>query len=165
MSFQISAAAAKPAPAGARVAVIWSTYDTDITRPLLDGARKAWTDAGGEETALGVFEVPGSFELPQLALAVAQTGQYDAVVAIGCIIRGETTHDEHIARAVVQGLNDASLGTDVPVALGVLTVNTREQALDRAGGPRGNKGAEAMQAAVAMIHAFDAVVAQAEGDH
>lgn len=124
---------------------------------MLDAAVEAWAEAGGEPGSLTTHTAPGSFELPLLALSLASTGSYDAIVALGCIVRGETTHDEHIAGAVANGIMQASMDTGVPIAFGVLTVNTRSQALDRAGGSRGNKGTEAMHAAIASLTTLETI--------
>jgi 6,7-dimethyl-8-ribityllumazine synthase len=145
-----------------RYAVVWSVYDPEITGGLLDGAREAWKRAGGTGDGLRVVEAPGSYELPQIAMALAGSGRFSGVVALGCLIRGETRHDEYIASAVADGLMRVSLDTGVPTAFGVLTANTRGQALDRAGGSRGNKGFEAMAACLAANHSIEAALA-AEG--
>ncbi|MGH8255217.1 MAG: 6,7-dimethyl-8-ribityllumazine synthase [Steroidobacteraceae bacterium] len=133
-----------------RVAVIFSRYNEDIVNALLDGARGAWRAHGGEQAALRVEGVPGAFELPLCARALALSGKVDAVVALGCVIRGDTAHFEFVAGECARGLQRVMLDTGVPVSFGVLTVDTREQALARAGGNTGNKGAEALETALAM---------------
>lgn len=137
-----------------------SRYNTSVTGVMLEGAIGAYAARGGDEDQLAILEVPGAFELTAVAAAAAGSEMYDAVVCLGCIIKGETEHDRHIASAVAKGLTDITLATGVPVAFGVLTTNTNEQALARAGGDKGNKGAEAMDAA---LDAADAIVAIAEG--
>ncbi len=135
-----------------RVAVVVSRYNREITDRLEEGAIEEHARLTGEQgIAKGVviLDAPGSFELPVIALAAARTGRFDAVVCLGCIIRGETSHDRHIAGAVAQGIAQVSIETGVPVAFGVLTVENLEQAEARAGGAVGNKGAEAMAAALA----------------
>jgi 6,7-dimethyl-8-ribityllumazine synthase len=134
-----------------RVAVVVSRYNATITGPMLEGARAAFEAAGHDPGALAVVQAPGSFELPALALAAARTRRFDGVLAIGCIIKGETEHDRYIAQAVASGLVDVTVATGVPVAFGVLTVETVEQARERAGGVHGNKGEQAMQALLSTI--------------
>ncbi len=131
------------------VAVVVSRYHADVTDRLLKGAKQAWGEAGGSPEDLAVFHSPGAFELPILTMHAATSQAFDAVVALGCILKGETQHDRVLAEAVAQGLVQSSLLSGVPITLGVLTVDTHEQALARAGGPEGNKGAEAMLAAIA----------------
>ena len=130
------------------MAVVVSRYNGSITSRLLQGAEDEYRRRAGSARGLKVVEAPGSYELPALALAAAKTGSFAAVVALGCLIRGETAHDRHIAGAVAKGLVDVTMLTGVPVAFGVLTVDTPGQAKARAGGKKGNKGAEAMAAAL-----------------
>jgi len=141
--------------------VIVSRYNRPITDLLLDGATRVWAENGGNADALAIVDAPGSFELPVLALAAAtaRTGylphpRVAGIVALGCLIRGQTMHDRHIARAVAHGLVSVGLKTGVPVTFGVLTVDTPEQAQDRAGGSRGNKGADAMLALLEMMRSI-----------
>jgi len=134
-----------PVPA---VAIVVSRYNPEIAGALLDGAVGAYRAAGGDGAHLRIIEAPGAFELPVLAGAAAASGRFGAVVALGCVIRGETRHDEVIAHAVAGGLTRVGLDTGVPVGLGLLTVNDEAQAWARAGGPLGNKGSEAMEAAL-----------------
>lgn len=140
-------------------AVVVSRYNTSVTSVMLEGAVSAYRARGGDEGRLAILEVPGAYELTAVAAAAAGSEMYDAVVCLGCIIKGETEHDRHIAGAVARGLTDITLATGVPVAFGVLTTNTSEQALARAGGDQGNKGAEAMDAA---LDSADAIVALAK---
>ncbi|MBM91654.1 MAG: 6,7-dimethyl-8-ribityllumazine synthase [Phycisphaerae bacterium] len=146
----------KPGPC----AIVVSRYNTSVTGVMLEGAIGAYVARGGDESKLAVLEVPGAYELTAVAAAAAGSEMYDAVVCLGCIIKGETEHDRHIAGAVAHGLTEITLATGVPVAFGVLTTNTNEQALARAGGDKGNKGGEAMDAA---LDAADAIVALAQG--
>ena len=131
---------------GLRVAIVASAYHADVTGALRSGAVAALKARGGtvavEETA------PGAFELPMVAQAVAARGDVDAVVALGCVLTGETSHDRYISDAVAHGLMHVALRHGVPVTFGVLTCVTIEQARARAGGAKGNKGGEAMDAAV-----------------
>lgn len=141
---------------GPRVAVVVSRYNASITDRLLDGARNTFAvQCPGCE--LEVIPAPGSFELPALALAAANTDRFDGVVALGCLIRGETSHDRVIADAVAHGLVQVNIATGVPVTFGVLTVDTPEQAQARAGGDQGNKGADAMTALLETIAAIAAL--------
>lgn len=144
-------------PQPPRVAVIVSRYNWSVTQRLLEGALSEYAARGHEAGSVTVFECPGAFELPALALAAGDTGRYRGVVAIGCLIRGETRHDQYIAEAVAHGLTQVSLQTGMPVTFGVLTVDTADQARARAGGEHGNKGKEAMAALLDAIIAMDAI--------
>jgi 6,7-dimethyl-8-ribityllumazine synthase len=119
---------------------------------LLAGARSALSSMGAAESAVTVEEVPGAFELPLAAGTAAGSGRFDAVVALGAVIRGDTDHYEHIAREAAAGLAAVARETGMPMGFGVLTVASEEQALARAAPGPGNKGAEAARAAVAMVH-------------
>ncbi len=132
-----------------RIAVVVSRYNATVTDRLLEGALAEAKRRGG--FVVDVWHAPGSFEIPTLADQALGTGHYTGVVTLGCIIRGETTHDQHIASAVAQGVVQVSLKHGRPVTLGVLTVNTPEQAAERAGGKHGNKGADAMGALLDAI--------------
>lgn len=140
------------------VAVIVSRYNASVTGAMLAGAVDAYARRGGDPATLTIAEAPGAYEL--VALARAATDRHKAVVCLGCVIRGDTPHDEHIARAVAHGLAEITVATGVPVAFGVLTTLNAEQARDRADGAKGNKGAEAMHAA---LDAADAVGALRHG--
>ncbi|MBL0926162.1 MAG: 6,7-dimethyl-8-ribityllumazine synthase [Phycisphaerales bacterium] len=147
-----------PAPAhdlaaadNANVAVVVSRYNWFATGPMLEGARAEFARVVGGRGELTVLEVPGSFELTAAAAAAALSDRFDAVVCLGCLVKGETRHDEFIAHAVAQGLAGISAQTGKPIGFGVLTVNTPEQARERSGGTQGNKGAEAMLAALQTL--------------
>lgn len=144
-------------PGAPRVAVVVSRYNATITDRLLEGARDAYADAGGDAAELLVIDAPGAFELPALALAAATRAKVRGVVALGCVIRGETKHDQYISSAVAHGIVDVTMRTGIPVAFGVLTTENVEQAEARAGGDQGNKGAEAMEAVLDTITAIDAL--------
>lgn len=137
------------------VAVVVSRYNASITDRLLDGAMLEYAGRGGRDRDLLVVDAPGAYELPAIALALAERdGKSDkvaGVVALGCIIKGETIHDRVIADAIAQGLVGVTLKTGVPVALGVITAESAEQAAARAGGEKGNKGREAMAAVLDTI--------------
>ncbi len=133
---------------GFRVAIAVSRYNAWITDALLDGAQREHARLLPGAPTPAVFSAPGTFELPSIAGAAARSGGFDAVVALGCVIKGETSHDQHIAHAVANAIAAIGVDTGVPVAFGVLTVDTPQQAESRAGGEHGNKGAEAMSAAI-----------------
>ncbi len=149
-----------PSTGPIRVAVVVARYNAAITDKLRDGAVAELALRVRERGEAVVVPVPGSFELPVAAAAAARSGRFHAVVTLGCIIKGETVHDEVIAHAIAQQIAAVGVETGVPVVLGVLTVNTIQQAEARAGGVHGNKGAEAMSAALdtlATLHALKAL--------
>jgi 6,7-dimethyl-8-ribityllumazine synthase len=143
-------------PNGARrsVAITVGQFNGDITSRLLDGALEALAEAGVARDRIDVLPVPGAFELPLGAMALAKTRRYSCVVALGCIIRGDTPHFEYVAAEAASGVQLAGLETGVPVAFGVLTCDSRRQAEERAGGEQGNKGAEAARSALEMADAL-----------
>lgn len=140
------------AAGGLRFGVVVARFNSFITERLLAGALDALRAAGAAERAIEIVRVPGSFEIPLAAKKLAGTGRADAVIAIGCILRGETSHFDHIASEVARGLQLAQMDTGVPVIFCVLTCDTLEQAIDRAGLKSGNKGQEAALAAVEMAN-------------
>ena len=133
-----------------RFAVIVSRFNEAVTGSLRDSALAALKDAGAVDSHVQVLSVPGAFEIPQAARAAAESGRFDAVVCLGCIIRGETPHFDYIASAVAHGITDAAGETGVPMAFGVLTTDTVEQAEARSGPGPDNKGREAAAAAIEM---------------
>jgi len=135
---------------GHRVAIVAARFNDFIVASLLKGATAAWSAHGGASDDLAVVRVPGAFELPLAVKKLAASGRYDALVALGCVIRGDTPHFEYVAGECARGLQEASLETGVPVAFGVLTVETVDQALERAATNAGNKGGEAMETALEM---------------
>lgn len=136
-----------------RFGIVVSEYNEDITLPLLKGCRETLLKHGTSEGAIEVIFVPGAYELPSAAkMIIKAKPELDAVVCIGCVIKGETKHDEYINHAVAQGLVNLSIENDIPVIFGVLTPNSRQQALDRAGGKYGNKGIEAATTAIKMAY-------------
>jgi 6,7-dimethyl-8-ribityllumazine synthase len=147
----------RPSARGLRVAVVRSLFNRPVTDGLLEGARAALAEMGAVESDVAVFDLPGAFELPLAAQAAARSGRFDAVVALGAVIEGETDHYEHVAREAASGLAAVSRETSVPVAFGVLTVRLEEQARARARPGPGNKGAEAARAAVATVLALRAI--------
>lgn len=132
-----------------RVAVLVSRYNELVTRRLLEGAQSALREAGVSESHIDVEWVPGAFELPVAAETAAASGRYRAIVALGCVIRGETPHFEYVAGEAARGLNNVALAHQIAVGFGVLTTENQEQALARAGGAAGNKGHEAAASALA----------------
>ena len=140
--------------AGYRFALVVSGFNREITDRLAQGARGALTEAGAAAGDVDQIAVPGAFELPQAARAAAETGRFDAIVCLGCVIRGATPHFEYISAAVAQAIQDAAGETGVPMAFGVLTTDSWEQAEERAGDGRDNKGWEAAAAAIEMAALF-----------
>ena len=134
--------------AGCRWALVVSRYNEFITQKLTDGAVDALLRHGATPQAIDTFYVPGAFELPVVVQALVRGGDYAAVIALGCVIRGETPHFDYVAGAAADGALRAALATGVPVAFGVITADTLEQATERAGGRVGNKGSEAALAAI-----------------
>lgn len=134
-----------------KVAIIVSRYNASITEALLSGAVAEYAKRGGDAASVDVYHAPGSYELPMLALSAAETGRYKGIVALGCLIRGETRHDRYIAEAVSHGLVRVTMQTGVPCGFGVLTVESGKQARARAGGDKGNKGADTMGAVLDTI--------------
>lgn len=133
---------------GLRVGVVVARFNEAITSRLLDGARQALAECNVAKRGVTVAYVPGSFELPVVAKAMAQSGKFDAVVCLGAVIKGETDHYEHVAGQAARGIAQAALDTGVPVAFGVLTTRTKTHAEARAGGSHGNVGYDAALAAV-----------------
>ncbi len=134
--------------AGLRIGLAVSRYHAPITEAMCEAAIERFIAAGGSKENLNLVSAPGAFELTAIARAFAVRDDIDAVVALGCVISGETTHDQYIASAVAQGLTMITAQTGVPVSFGVLTCQTLEQAQARSGGAKGNKGAEAMTGAI-----------------
>jgi len=145
---------------GLRVAIVASRYNADIVDAMIGGAVAAWQRQGGEPGALTVVHAPGAFELPLLARALAATGQYDAIVALGCVIRGDTAHFDFVAGEAARGIADAARDTGIPVAFGVLTTENLAQALERAAPEKLDKGGEALEAALETVLALRQIAAQ-----
>jgi 6,7-dimethyl-8-ribityllumazine synthase len=147
---------AKPDLSGAdlRIAVVVSRFNEDVTKRLLRGALDALQEHGVEDP--DVYWVPGSLEVPVTALALAERGGHDAIVCLGCVIRGETYHFELVADQAAAGVMQVQLDTGVPVAFGVLTTDDKEQALARSG-PKNNKGADAADTAIEMANLLRAI--------
>jgi 6,7-dimethyl-8-ribityllumazine synthase len=136
---------------GMRVAVVASRFNDDVTKLLLEGARQALAGMGLDPDSVPVVWVPGAFEIPLVAKQLAESGELDAVVCVGAVIRGDTPHFDFVAGECAAGISRVALDTGVPIAFGVLTTDDREQAFARAGGGEGDKGAEAAATAVEMV--------------
>ncbi len=132
--------------------IVVSRFNSLVTNQLLAGALDCLRRHGAAESNITVVHCPGAFEIPQIAHQLANAGKVDAVICLGCIIRGETPHFEYIATAVANGVSRIALDTGVPVAFGVLTTETLEQALERAGAKAGNKGWDAAMSALELVH-------------
>ena len=136
---------------GMRVAIVASRFNGDVTELLLDGALDALRSFGLDTDLVSVVWVPGAFEIPLVAKRLAESGEVDAVICLGAVIRGDTPHFDFVATECASGISRVALDTGVPIAFGVLTTDDRNQALARAGGTEGNKGAEAAATAVEMV--------------
>ena len=150
-------AVAAPPMAEMEVAVVASRYNSQVVQKLLDGAVGRLVERGVPRERITVVLVPGAWELPLACRRLAEAGGHQAVVALGCVIRGDTPHFEYVCREASRGIIQASLDTGLPVSFGVLTTDSVEQALERAGGSAGNKGAEAADAAVEMAQLLRAL--------
>jgi 6,7-dimethyl-8-ribityllumazine synthase len=139
---------------GMKFGIVASRFNDFICGRLIEGALDALIRAGAEEKDIAVYKVPGSFELPLVAKKLAKSGKFDAVICLGAIIRGATPHFEYISAEVSKGIATVGLETEVPVVFGVLTTDTIEQAIERAGTKSGNKGADAALTAIEMVDLF-----------
>jgi len=135
-----------------KIAIVASRFNETISKRLVDGARHALQQHGVADDDVSLTWVPGAFEIPVVARRLALSGEVDAIVAIGVVIRGETAHFEYVAGAAATGVANASLETGVPISFGVLTTENTDQAAERAGGKLGNKGGEAAVAAIEMAN-------------
>jgi 6,7-dimethyl-8-ribityllumazine synthase len=142
---------------GFRFAIVASRWNDFISSRLVEGALDALERLGADEKQVEVFRVPGAFEIPLLALRLAESEKFDAIICIGTIIRGQTPHFEYIAGEVTRGIGEAGLQTGVPVVYGVVTADTVDQAIDRAGVKLGNKGFEAATTAVELVNLYKTV--------
>jgi 6,7-dimethyl-8-ribityllumazine synthase len=138
--------------AGFRFAIVVSRFNSFVTDPLLAGALDALKQRGADPQKIDVVKVPGAWELPIAARAIAAQKEPDAIICLGAVIRGDTPHFDYVAGEAARGVADASAETGIPMAFGVLTTNTVEQATDRAGGKDGNKGFDAALTAIEMAH-------------
>ena len=135
-----------------RFGIIVSRFNDFIVDRLVGGAMDALKRSGADEKDIDLFKVPGAFEIPLVAKKVAKSGRYDAVICLGAVIRGATPHFDYVANEVSKGIAHVSLETDIPIAFGVLTTDTLEQAIERAGSKAGNKGWDAAMAAIEMAN-------------
>ncbi len=146
---------------GMRTALVVARFNSFITERLVEGAIDALVRHGASGDDQTIVRVPGAWEIPLVCKRLADSGNYDAIVAVGAVIRGSTPHFDMVASEVSKGVANASLQTGVPIAFGVLTTDTIEQAIERAGTKAGNKGAEAAMAAVEMVNVLRAIGASA----
>jgi 6,7-dimethyl-8-ribityllumazine synthase len=137
---------------GFRFAVVVSRFNSFITEPLLTGALEALAQCGAHLNDVAIVRVPGAWEIPIAARAIAAHGKHDAVICLGAVVRGDTPHFDYVAGEAARGIADASAATGIPMAFGVLTTDNVEQAVDRAGGKCGNKGFDAAMTAVEMAN-------------
>lgn len=135
-----------------KVAIVVSRFNDFITNRLLDGAKDTLVRHGVEDSNIDVAYVPGAFEIPLVSKKLAQKGEYDAVITLGCVIRGATSHYDYVCNEVAKGVSKANESTDVPVIFGILTTESIEQAVERAGTKAGNKGSEAAVSAIEMAN-------------
>ncbi len=142
---------------GLRIGVVVARFNAYITERLLAGALRALTDAGVIDEDVTIVRVPGAFEVPLAARELAASGEADAVVCLAAVIRGETPHFEFVAQSAADGVGTTMLDLGVPIAFGVLTTNTVEQAVERSNEGQGNKGAEAVQTAIEMVRVQRAI--------
>jgi len=140
--------------AGLRFGVVVSRVNELITARLLDGALDALTRSGVQPEEIEIVRVPGSFEIPVTAKKMAQTRRYDAIICLGALIKGETPHFDYLSAAVTQGVSQVALESGIPLSFGILTTNSLEQAMERAGAKQGNKGWEAAVGAIEMASLF-----------
>jgi len=139
---------------GFRFAIVASRWNEFITGRLVEGALDALERLGAKESLVSVYRVPGAFEIPLLALRLARSHRYDAIICVGTIIRGQTPHFDYIASEVARGISNAGLESEVPVVFGIVTADTVDQAIDRAGVKLGNKGFEAGMTAVELANLY-----------
>jgi 6,7-dimethyl-8-ribityllumazine synthase len=139
---------------GMKFAIVASRFNDFICSRLIEGALDALIRAGADEKDIQIFKTPGAFELPLIAKKLAKSKRYDAVICLGAVIRGATPHFEYISAEVSKGIANVALETEVPIAFGVLTTDTIEQAIERAGTKAGNKGWDAAMSAIEMVDLF-----------
>ncbi|MDQ6955051.1 MAG: 6,7-dimethyl-8-ribityllumazine synthase [Mariprofundaceae bacterium] len=142
---------------GMKIGIIVSRFNADITEGLLDGALKALKEHGATDQMITIIHVPGALEIPTIASAMAQTGRYAALVCLGCVIKGDTAHFDHVCRVAMDSIGHIAECGDIAIANGILTVDTHAQAVDRIGGAHGHKGAEAALTAVEIAALLDVI--------
>ena len=136
---------------GKKIALVVSSFNDSISRDLIDGCTQTLKKCGGDEKDITAFWVPGSYEMPLISSKLARSKKYDAVICLGAVIRGDTPHFDYIASSVSRGISQASLDSGVPIIFGIITADTQEQAMERAGLKQGNKGQAAALSALEMI--------------
>lgn len=139
------------------IALVVSKFYQELTELMVEGATKKFHELGGEENHLTRFDVPGCFEIPQIAHQLVQSKTFHGIVCLGLVIKGETAHFEYVCQNISKGIGKIALEADIPVIFGILTTNNRAQALERLGGKKGHKGAEAMEAALAMLDPLERI--------
>jgi len=139
---------------GMKIVVVGGRFNELITSKLIEGAEDCFVRHGGDEKSLSLVWVPGAYEMPMIAKRLAVSGKYDAVVCVGAVIRGGTPHFEYVSSEVAKGIASVSLDTDLPVIFGVLTTDSIDQAIERAGTKAGNKGWNAMLGAIEMVDLY-----------
>ncbi|MFQ6616218.1 MAG: 6,7-dimethyl-8-ribityllumazine synthase [Fidelibacterota bacterium] len=142
---------------GKSIGLIVSRFYADLSEKMVEGSIRKYVELGGELDNLVTCDVPGSFEIPQAAQKMVDTGRFDAVVCLGIVIRGETPHFDYVCENVTRGVGQVARNAGIPVIFGVLTTENREQAGDRLGGSKGHKGEQAMVAALEMMQALDQI--------
>jgi 6,7-dimethyl-8-ribityllumazine synthase len=140
-----------PSGKGLKISIAVSEWNSEITDSLLKACQEALIESGLDKDDIRLARTPGAFELPFAAKTLIKNTNPDAVICLGCVIKGETRHDEYINSSVAMGITQLSLATDIPVIFGVLTVESQQQAIDRAGGQYGNKGTESAHTALKMV--------------
>lgn len=143
---------------GVKVAIVASRFNDFITNKLLEGAIDSYLRHNGKETDLAIAKVPGAFEIPLTCQKLARTGKYDAIVTLGTVIRGATPHFDFVSNEVTKGVAQVSLKNEIPIAFGVLTTDSIEQAIERAGSKAGNKGTEAMNTVLELVDLYRKIV-------
>ena len=138
-----------------KFALVAGRFNSFVVEHLINGAKESLLKHGADETDIELFYVPGAFEIPLALKKTAKTGRYDAIVALGAVIRGGTPHFEYVAGECVKGISQVSLDSEIPIAFGVLTVDTVEQAIERSGANSENKGAEAAESVIRMINLLE----------
>ena len=138
-----------------KFALVAGRFNSFVVEHLINGAKDALLKHGADEIDIELFYVPGAFEIPLALKKTAKTGRYDAIVALGAVIRGGTPHFEYVAGECVKGISQVSLDSEIPIAFGVLTVDTVEQAIERSGANSENKGAEAAESVIRMINLLE----------
>lgn len=137
---------------GLKIGILVSRYNSIITERLLEGALDALKRTGASLENITVIRVPGSFEIPTIAQKIAKSGKVDILICLGAVIKGETSHNQYISAEVIKGLAQISMMTEIPVGLGIITADSLEQAIERAGSKQGNKGYEAAMSAIEMAN-------------